>query len=78
MTLPKILISNFHPEIDVTQNSSINFTWQIGNKYEIISEKLNLVGTFGLLECAPNLAASLSILQDLQLLVLENTGHQSL
>ena len=40
-TLRKILIFNFHPEIDFAHNSSINFTWQVGNKYEIISEKLN-------------------------------------
>ena len=36
-----ILISNFHPEIDFAHNSSINFTWQEGSKYEIISEKLS-------------------------------------
>ena len=40
VTLPKILISNFHPEIDFAHNSSSNFTWQVHNKYEIISEKL--------------------------------------
>ena len=34
-TLPKILISNFHPEIDFAHNSSINFTWQVDNKYDI-------------------------------------------
>ena len=45
-TLPKILISNFHAEIDFVHNSSINFTWQVGNKYEIISEKLNFFKTF--------------------------------
>ena len=45
-TLPKILISNFHPEIDFAHNSSINFTWQVGNNYEIISEKLNFFKIF--------------------------------
>ena len=45
-TLPKILIFNFHPEIDFAHNSSINFTWQVGNKYEIISEKLNFFKIF--------------------------------
>ena len=45
-TLPKILIFNFHPEIDFAHNSSINFTWQVGNKYEIISEKLNFLKIF--------------------------------
>ena len=45
-TLPKILIFNFHPEIDFAHNSSINFTWQVGNKYEIISEKLNFFKMF--------------------------------
>ena len=54
-TLTKILISSFHPEIDFAHNSSSNFTWQVGNKYEIISEKLNffqnfLIGTFGVPE----------------------------
>ena len=45
-TLPKILIFNFHPEIDFAHYSSINFTWQIGNKYEIITEKLNFFKIF--------------------------------
>ena len=45
-TLPKILIFNFHPEIDFAHNFSINFTWQVGNKYEIISEKLNFSKIF--------------------------------
>ena len=36
-TLSKILIFNFHLEIDFTDNSSMNFhqSWQVGNKYEI-------------------------------------------
>ena len=45
-TLPKILISNFHPEIDFAHNSSSNLTWQVGNKYEIISEKLKFFKIF--------------------------------
>ena len=45
-TLPKILISNFRPEIDFSHNSSTNFTWQVGNKYEIISEKFNFFKIF--------------------------------
>ena len=45
-TLPKILISNFHPEIDFAHNSSLNFSWQVGNKHEIISEKLNFFKIF--------------------------------
>ena len=45
-TLSKILIPNFHPEIDFAHNSSINFTWQLGKKYEIISEKLNFFKIF--------------------------------
>lgn len=40
-TLAKILIFNLHPEIDFAHNSSINFTSQVGNKYEIVLEKLN-------------------------------------
>ena len=79
-TLPKILISNIRPEIDFAHNSSTNFTWQVGNKYEIISEKFNffknfLIGTFGIPECAQNVAVNSRILQDLQLSVLENTDH---
>ena len=82
LVLRATLKSNFHSEIDFA-HSSIKFTSQVGNKYEIISEKLKflqdfLVGTFGILECDPNLAASSSILQELQLLVLENTDHQNL
>ena len=46
-TLPKIPISNFLPEIDLAHNSSINFTWQVVNKYEIISGKLNFFQTSG-------------------------------
>ena len=34
-TLPKILIFNFHPEIDFAHNSSINFPWQVGNFFKI-------------------------------------------
>ena len=45
-TLPKILIFNFHPEIDFAHNSSTNFTWQVSNKYEIISEKSNFLKIF--------------------------------
>ena len=45
-TLLKILISNFHPEIDFAHNSSINFTWQVGDKHEIISEKLDFFKIF--------------------------------
>ena len=45
-TLPKILIFNFHPEIDFAHNPSIKFTWQVGNKYEVISEKLNFFKIF--------------------------------
>ena len=45
-TLPKILISNIRPEIDFAHNSSTNFTWQVGNKYEIISEKFNFFKIF--------------------------------
>ena len=79
-TLPKILISNFHPEIDFAHNSSINFTWQVGNKYEIISEKVDflkifLIGTFVVPECAQNVAVNSRILRDLQLSVLKNTDH---
>ena len=58
-TLPKILIS--HPEIDFAHNSSINFTWQVGNKYEIGEIELFqnfLIGTFGISECAQNLAVN--------------------
>ena len=48
-----MLIFNFRPEIEFTDNSSINFSWQIGNKYEIRSEKCNfyhffLIRTFAL------------------------------
>ena len=45
-TLPKILIFNFHPEIDFAHNPSFKFTWQVGNKYEVISEKLNFFKIF--------------------------------
>ena len=41
----KILdISNFHPEIDFAHNSSINFTYQVDNKYEIIGSLRSYYG----------------------------------
>ena len=81
-TLPKILISNFHPEIDFAHNSSIDFTWQVGNKYEIISEKVEffqnfMIRTFVIPECAQNVAVNSRILQYLQLSVLKNTDHST-
>ena len=70
-------IFNFHPKIDFAHNSSTNVTWQVGNKYEIISEKFNFLKfsdpNFGISECALNVAVNTRILQDLQLSVLENT-----
>ena len=45
-TLLKILIPNFHPEIDFADNSSTKFFWQEGNKYEIRSEKFNFLKIF--------------------------------
>ena len=56
-TLTKILISIFHPEIDFAHNSSINFSQQVGNKYEIISEKVDFL-KFSDFECAQNLAVT--------------------
>ena len=57
----------FSSQIDIAQSSSINFTWQVGDKYEIILENLNffqnfLIGTFSILECAQNLAVNSKIL----------------
>ena len=43
-TLTKILISSFHPEIDFAHNSSINFTYQVDNKYEIIGSLRSYYG----------------------------------
>ena len=52
------------PERDFAHNCSINFTWQVGNKYETMSEKLlfRVIGTFSIPECAQNLAVNSRIL----------------
>ena len=42
-TIRKNLIFNFYPEIDFADNSFIDFFWQVGNKYEIRSEKFNFL-----------------------------------
>ena len=71
-TLPKILIFNFHPEIDFAHNPSIKFTWQVGNKYEVISELNFSDRNFW----HPGMCSKFSgELKNFQLSVLKNTDH---
>ena len=45
-TLSMNLIFNFHLEKYFANNSSITSSWQVGNKYEIRSEKFNFLKNF--------------------------------
>ena len=45
--IPKNLIFNFYlKKIDLADNSSTNFSWQIVNKYETLTEKFNFLKKF--------------------------------